>query len=353
MCTYTYIYVYVYIYICIHACVSPCKLIMTMHQHWLTAAPSHPVAILQLFMAAYCPMESVELPKNHEGMPVKEEEDEEGLTFIKWKASSCPIGGCSASSWANAQCWSYQGEAQVRQYVARHCAFSMCDKHNVATAEAIAYADNVEITESIETYADRNSYRKHIQRIEDDKKAEKEREKQKAATRKRKDDKHEDDREHRRSRRDDDNRRSRRDDHDEDRRSRREEYDDDRRSMPPAASADDPWRAISEPGSTSGAPHAAAASVVSQLANHATETIKFLRQDNELARRGPAATGCIAVPLSKAKIMRDTLERADLAIQSSMTTLVDAARKLVGDQKAIADATAVLDGLISTSQHVS
>ena len=103
---------------------------------------------------------------NH--VPV-EEDDGEDRTF--WQIHQCPghqddlqldtwIGRCSRPSWAKACCWSYQSETQVRCYLLQHLMHSGAHHLDPVVAEAVA--QKVDVSCAIETFADREQYRKSL-----------------------------------------------------------------------------------------------------------------------------------------------------------------------------------------------
>ena len=136
----------------------------------LAAPPCWPLArarALQLPIA----MVSIEPCKNieHAFVPA---DDDDGEDRQWWWAPSCPgnhteelgiddIGKCSKASWTKACCWSYESEHSVRCYLAQHMIAS--NSHSVEEAYAKEIALSVEISNGIETFADRCQYRKSLQ----------------------------------------------------------------------------------------------------------------------------------------------------------------------------------------------
>ena len=107
-------------------------------------------------------MSQVAPEKNQEDMWLDREEDYPELVRMYWKIDACPCyEKCSALAWKKVWAWSYEGEAEVKQYVKRHLMIS--GNHNLSADDADAVLDEVDVGFYEETYKDREAYRKHIE----------------------------------------------------------------------------------------------------------------------------------------------------------------------------------------------
>lgn len=107
-------------------------------------------------------MAEVAPEKNQEDMWLDREEDYPELVRMYWKIDACPCyEKCSALAWKKVWAWSYEGEAEVKQYVKRHLMIS--SNHNLSADDADAVLDEVDVGFYEETYKDREEYRKHVE----------------------------------------------------------------------------------------------------------------------------------------------------------------------------------------------
>ena len=103
--------------------------------------------------------EEIVMEQNTEGWEL--EGDYEGFARVKYVAECCPCEEeCSKNSWAGAHCWSYEGPHKVRNYVCRHLKVS--SRHYKPDDEAKLLAQYVNIREDVETFNEREEYRRAI-----------------------------------------------------------------------------------------------------------------------------------------------------------------------------------------------
>ena len=89
------------------------------------------------------------------------DDDYEGYARTKYIAEGCPCEDeCSKNAWSHGSCWSYEGPHKVRNYVCRHLVIS--SKHYKSTEDAKLLCQYTTIREEVETFADRESYRKGL-----------------------------------------------------------------------------------------------------------------------------------------------------------------------------------------------
>ena len=225
------------------------------------------------------------LPKNEEIgiVPSDEENDEERC---QWKIKVCPIGTCSPTSLKNANLWSYQSEFMCRQYLARHLHYSTAKQHELDKISAWELAKSVEVAVVTETREHREQYKASIRKQQEEKEAWDAKGKSKGKGKGKVND-------------------------------ARANWDND---------ASGNWDDIQEnPGSRSdGLPDD-------------NVGIKLLGSINsQIAKRKRLPENeVVGVPLSKLKIIKDTMERTDHGLQSAIGTLVDAAKRLHADQQGL------------------
>ena len=96
------------------------------------------------------------------------EDDEQDRSV--WMCQACPLKEeCSDGAWKRANCWSYISEGHVCLYIKHHLLES--GKHHLVGCttsspdqEAAAMAGDAIIKESVETFADREAYRKSVEK---------------------------------------------------------------------------------------------------------------------------------------------------------------------------------------------
>ena len=89
------------------------------------------------------------------------DDDYDGYARTKYIAECCPCEDeCSKNAWSHGSCWSYEGPHKVRNYVCRHLVIS--SKHYKSTEDAKLLCQYTTIREEVETFADRESYRKGL-----------------------------------------------------------------------------------------------------------------------------------------------------------------------------------------------
>jgi hypothetical protein len=215
-------------------------------------------------------------------------DDENDLERCKW-TTACPVhetngATCSLTSIRSANLWSYTGEHECRQYLARHLHHSSAIGHSFDKADAWLSASQQDVELTMETRAERDKYKEGIKKQQEPKKG-KDKDKGKGGKSKGK--------------------------------GKKGDWHQVR----------DNWDYIQPNADADAGTSAASTDISLQFGNIAGAMmvpIKRKRDDD-----------MILVPVSKLKIMRDTLERADHAMQSTMGTLIDAAKRLHGDQQGL------------------
>ena len=78
-------------------------------------------------------------------------------------ARNCPCEDqCSTGSFKKGMCWSYESLMKCRNYVCRHLMDS--PNHYKLVEEAKWLADTVEVVEVVETFREREAYRRGLQK---------------------------------------------------------------------------------------------------------------------------------------------------------------------------------------------
>ena len=97
------------------------------------------------------------------------EGDDDGVDRVYWTVDRCPgnddptLGKCSAASWRKASVWSYESENAVKCYLKHHLMNS--GSHLAEEITANAWAETAPIKEIVETYDEREQYRKGLDKM--------------------------------------------------------------------------------------------------------------------------------------------------------------------------------------------
>ena len=91
-----------------------------------------------------------------------EAEDDEGNDRPMWMIERCPLTGCSTDSWRRAAVWSYESEDRVYSYFKRHLMMSSLHQPSEEDADQVIAEGNFEIKIELETFDEREAYRKSM-----------------------------------------------------------------------------------------------------------------------------------------------------------------------------------------------
>ena len=241
--------------------------------------------------------------KNHENGNLPEEQDEPDYVRVKFVIAECPLAHECADSKNNifkgANVWSYESEQKCRNYLAHHLHCSGKHQHSKEGAMELAMGARVDMEQ--ELFSERQEYRDWLSKQAGEAPSNKRRKKAGAA--------HE------------------------------------QGQNWPAGSSD--WypqpqldvdsiaaavaQKLQPAAPAVGNDQAAASAVIPPAVQPG-----FSLADGVVAlKRAPTKNGYVQVPIERAKLIMDCLERADLAIQSFVTSAVEAAQRARSVQSVI------------------